>query len=325
MQLRGLYIFLFVISKITLCYSQYGDPKAYARLDTNVMLIGDKNTYHVSIGMGEKDQVINISPENPLDTGVFEITNASKWDNKVRVNKLEKEIAFIVWDSGLYRIPSIIFTIQRSNGTTTTVESPSLLLTVNNPRGIENMIAPIGIKDIIREEWAWEDVMPWVLGAVILGALGVGIWFFYKKMKEKPKEAVVQRIIQPPHITAIQLLNELKTKALWQKGELKTYYSELSHILRGYLEERFNIPALETTTDELITEFQTSKSLKIKELENSDIIVEKLQDLLQTSDLVKFAKVEPPTALHDKFWLDAMEIVERTKPKPINEIEKINN
>ena len=69
------------------------------------------------------------------------------------------------------------------------------------------------------------------------------------------------------------------------------------------------MPALETTTDELIG--------MMKKRDFTAAVIHKSEDLLQTADLVKFAKVEPSMSMHDNFLIDAENIVEITKPKPI--------
>ena len=83
----------------------------------------------------------------------------------------------------------------------------------------------------------------------------------------------------------------------------------MSRILRGYIEDQFNIPALETTTDELIS--------MMKKRDFTAEVIHKAEDLLQTADLVKFAKVEPATPMHESLLVYAENIVEITKPKPI--------
>ena len=258
---------------------------------------------------GEK--LIAAQPDLPIDTAHFELQNVGKWNIESRAPKLEREITYIAWDSGLYRIEPILFTIQDANGNIRNVQTQPLLLTVNNPQGTEGMLAPIGIKDIVKEELAWEDVMPYIIGVILIAALSFLAFVAYKKWQNRNIAPVIQKIIQPPHVIAERLLQELNAKQLWQNGKIKEFYSELSHILRGYLEDQFTMPALESTTDELIATLQKRQF--------EDIVVDKTQSLLQTADLVKFAKVEPPMTVHDGFWRDAVEVVELTKPKPILE------
>ncbi|MBL7815159.1 MAG: hypothetical protein JNL70_09115 [Saprospiraceae bacterium] len=317
LNLRQIALFLFFIFFKTVVFAQHinTEPKAYATLDTNMMLIGDKGTLHLSVELNGGERVVQATPDMPLDTAHFEIPNAGKWGNPSRALKWERDIAFVAWDSGLYRIEPVVFTIQMANGETRQAQTPPVLLTVNNPIGIDAMAAPVGIKDIEREELTAEDILPYVLGVVLIGGIAFLAWFFYKKWKNRDLKPVVQTVVQPPHIIAERLLQELKAKQLWQKGNVKEYYSELSHILRGYFEDQFTMPALESTTNELIT------ILEKRDFEEA--IITQMRHLLKTADLVKFAKVEPATDVHDGFWHDAAVIVEATKPKPV--VEGVDN
>ncbi len=289
--------------------------KTYTTLDTNILLIGDKGKLRLSVELNSGERLVSATPDMPMDTAHFEILNAGKWENLSRSPKLEREITYIAWDSGLYRIEPVVFTIQSADGTQRTASTPPVLLTVNNPNGTADLLAPIGIKDIVREELAWEDVMPYLIGVILIAAISFLAFVGYKKWKNRNIAPVVQKVVQPPHVIAERLLQELNAKQLWQNGKTKEFYSELSHILRGYLEDQFTMPALESTTGEVIATLQKRQF--------EDIVVNKAQNLLKTADLVKFAKVQPSIEVHDGFWRDAVAVVELTKPKPI--VETVEN
>jgi hypothetical protein len=315
--LRGL-IFTLIIISTKFSYAQQSDVRAFAAMDTNVMLIGDRVTLHLGVDHNDKDEILRITPEMPLDSN-FEIVGQGKW-SRGRIGSY-RDIVFTAWDTGLFRIPSVEFVVRHSNGDQEVVKSRPLLVTVENPKGVENMAAPAPLKEIVREDMTFEDVMPWLIGILAFIGVGLGLWFMYKKYKEKPVLPTIQKVIHPPHIIAERLLKELKIKQLWEKGDIKEYYSELSHILRGYLEDAYKIPALESTTDELMTILNSPQMTAFQSLNKSDSLLEKIQDLLQTADLAKFAKVIPPDTVHDKFWSDAYEIVDKTKPKPVEIVE----
>jgi uncharacterized protein HemX len=79
--------------------------------------------------------------------------------------------------------------------------------------------------------------------------IGIGIvvyWFVKRQQKKKLKKRFTNTIEKT------NLLNTLEQKGLWQKGEVKAY-SELTDIVRNYIEEAIDIPAMESTTSELIT------------------------------------------------------------------------
>ena len=87
------------------------------------------------------------------------------------------------------------------------------------------------------------------------------------------------------------MLNSLEKKELWQHGEIKAYYSELTDIARNYIEEAIEIPAMESTTSELIEGLRLA-SLK-KKMSLSQETIENLEQVLKQADLVKFAKSKP--------------------------------
>jgi hypothetical protein len=315
--LRSLFFTLIIIST-KFSFAQQSDLRAFAAMDTNVMLIGDRVTLHLGLDHGDKDEILKITPEMPLDSN-FEIVGQGKW-SRGRIGSY-RDIVFTAWDTGLFRIPSVEFIVRHSNGDQELVKSRPLLVTVENPKGIENMAAPAPLKEIVREDMAFEDVLPWLIGVLAFIGVGLGLWFMYKKYKEKPVLPIVQKVIHPPHLIAERLLKELKIKQLWEQGQIKEYYSELSHILRGYLEDAYKIPALESTTDELMTTLKSDQMTILQGFDKTDYVLEKIQNLLQTADLAKFAKVIPPDTVHDKFWSDAFEIVDKTKPKPVEIVE----
>jgi protein subunit release factor A len=113
------------------------------------------------------------------------------------------------------------------------------------------------------------------------------IYWYIKKIHTKKKiEAEVYKTPIEKKATSFNTL----TKELWQKGEVKEYYSELTDI-RNYIEEAIEIPAMESTTSELIVALRAA-SLK-KEMSVSQDTIENLERVLKQADLVKFAKSKP--------------------------------
>jgi hypothetical protein len=112
---------------------------------------------------------------------------------------------------------------------------------------------------------------------------------------------------RPAHELALEQLQQLRGAGLWQRGEIKAFHSQLSHIVREYLEGRFAIPALESTTDEILAA-----------LRRTDLAEEwrlRLRQMLQTADLVKFAKAVPPENVHEEQLGQAVDFVTATKPE----------
>jgi hypothetical protein len=313
-------IFLFFLLMQTFVSAQETPSRAFSILDSNVVTIGDKVVFHVGVEYDLSARVISTMPDMPIDTSKFAPIDLGQWGTeKMRLPTYGRTIVFQAFDTGLYQIPSVVFTLAAANGVVTTVQSPTMLLTVNNPNGIDALLSPIDIKPIVATKWTFEeDMLPFLKEYlpyfILILALGFLAWRYWQYRKNRDNPPVVAQIIQQPHIIAERLLAELRAKQLWQNGKTKEYYSELSHILRGYLEDQFKLPALESTTDELMT-------LLKKRGFDADVLG-KMQNLLQTADLVKFAKVEPPTTLHDDFLTNAETVVTVTKPKPV-EVEEV--
>ena len=165
-------------------------------------------------------------------------------------------------------------------------------------------LAPI--KDIVVEEWRFSDFLPILYligGAVLFLVLIVSlIMYIIRKRQGPPPITVIQR---PAHEIALYKLKELQDQELWQKGEVKAYQSQLTYITREYIENRYKVLALESTTGGILKD--------LKEVDFPDDLVEKMREMLQLADMVKFAKANPPIEMHDRLMNDAFEIVNTTK------------
>jgi hypothetical protein len=102
-------------------------------------------------------------------------------------------------------------------------------------------------------------------------------------------------------------LRVLEEKKLWQQGLVKEYYSEVTEIIRRFFERRWNIIALEMTTDEIL--------VQIKHVPEALMVWKEMGTFFLNADLVKFAKYQPEPAEHEQEMLSAYEIVRSMAPK----------
>jgi hypothetical protein len=113
-------------------------------------------------------------------------------------------------------------------------------------------------------------------------------------------------------------LNHLEEEQLWQKGKVKEYHSNITGIIRGYFEERFNLPALELTTSEQMQQLRNVKA--------AEIILDETDKFLTNADLVKFAKFNPLPTVNDEMMKQAKNIVTKTIPKEtVKVLEEVEN
>ena len=144
------------------------------------------------------------------------------------------------------------------------------------------------IKDIVPVKSTIGDWWKYLLLIALITGIGALVYWYIKKQQKK---VIEKEVYKTPIERATNLLNDLEKKELWQKGEIKSYYSELTDIARNYIEEAIEIPAMESTTSELILGLRAA-SVK-KKMTVSQETIENLERVLKQADLVKFAKSKP--------------------------------
>lgn len=186
------------------------------------------------------------------------------------------------------------------------VGADSVLLTVNDVEGVDTVSADIkDITAILRQPYTFWEIFRWVLLAPGVAGLIVGGIFLYRRSKEKKlKTLFIPKPSPPlpPHERALKALEALRTRQLWQQGLVKEFYTELTDIVRRYLEEAFGIPSVEMTSEQTLDYFKNAQ-VYTPELYNL------LHQMLDTADRVKFAKSEPLPHQHDFSLSNAVEFV----------------
>ena len=244
-----------------------------------------------------------------LNTDQPVLLNSSSFQKQANGKYVHKNITrFIPWDIGQFVIPNVELTLDTVGGKRLNVMplQPSSLV-VKPPTDLiipdsTQMIAPI--LPIIPEEKNWQDWMWLLYLQLFLLAVGVFMYFILRKRK---KERMIEEeviVIRPSHEVAFEKLDELESKNLWQQGKVKEYQSELTYTIREYLENRFEIQALESTTGEI------NKSLKTVDFDPKH--TSNLNNILQIADMVKFAKAKPDESIHQDFMNMARSFVKDT-------------
>jgi hypothetical protein len=272
-----LYILFFLLS--TSLFAQ----KVTTSVDTTKNKIGAEFKLTIKTDVDTSSKVKFPEAKN---FGALEVIHSYKIDtvrNGARY-ELIKKYGLTQFDSGKYTIQRIPVLI---NGKP--VFSDSIEVEVNDIQVDTLKQKMYDIKDIAQVE---SPLGTWWIYILIFFAIGIAGYFIYqfiKKRQNQPKAEVI--VFKSPIEKATTLLQQLENKELWQKGEIKDYYSELTDIARNYIEEEINIPAMESTTSELIDGLR--KAAKQKKLKLSNETLENLEKVLKQADLVKFAKVKP--------------------------------
>ena len=271
------------------------------KIDTNVILIGQQIKFTVECND------VNIESSFPifLDTIVkgIEIIKSSSIDTlsfKNNLISIKQEHLITAWDSGAFYIPSYVISDKLQ---TDPLIINVLTVDIDQQKDIRD------IKQPIDPELEISDFLPWIIG-ILLIFLIIYLFKRFSKSKKTVKIKTEKIKIIPPHITALNNLKEVEIKELWQQNKIKEYHSEISEIIRKYIEVRFNCLALEATTDEIMITLRN---------QISDELTIDLNNILQTADLAKFAKSKPSEKENIYSMILAKKFVNQTKIEQENE------
>ncbi len=279
-----------------------------AKIDTNVILIGDQVNIKFSVTTPANYHVVFPIFIDSLSNKI-EIVNQSKIDTIFSQDKskitLNQTVIVTSYDSGYYSIPSFPFQYQKKNEIAiNTVFSDSVFLTVNIV-AVDTNLAIKDIKPPLKEPITLKELLPYIgAGVGIIVLIILAIYLIRRFNKKKNNIILPSKPKIPPYKKALQDLEALRLKKLWQNDKIKDYHSELTEILRIYFEYQFNLQALEMTSDEIIEAFETIK--------NDKDLIAKLKQILMLADLVKFAKQLPLPDQHDLSLNNAIYIVKTT-------------
>ncbi|MDI5896485.1 hypothetical protein [Flavobacterium yafengii] len=275
---KQLYLLLLLLS--TAVFAQ--QKQVVTSIDTIKNKIGAEFKLSIKTTVDTSSKVIFPKLKN---FGALEVIQSYPIDTVKMDGRYEliKKYGLTQFDSGRYVIPSIKIFIDSKPFMT-----DSLLVEVANVQVDTLKQKMFDIKDIAQADNPIGDWWKYLLILALIIGIGAFIYWFIKKRQEKKLQ---EEIYKTPIEKATSLLDTLERKELWQKGEVKAYYSELTDIARNYIEEAIEIPAMESTTSELIQGLRAA-SVK-KKMTLSQEIIENLERVLKQADLVKFAKSKP--------------------------------
>lgn len=283
------------------------EPNISARIDSSTYKIGSWILLHVDAEM--PPQVRSLGPAAQDSIGAFEIlridTLVLTEDGDVR--RQSWTIRLTTFDSGKAVIPPVRFWYRT---TTDTLQHSAF----TNPLFLSITTIPFDpkgdIKDIkppLNAPWLFGDFLPYLIALAIL-VLAALAYYYYRKKKKRREEALLPpKPAVPPGEAALMALRALEEKRLWQQGKIKEYYSEVTEIVRRFLEDQFGILALESTSDEIMQQ--------LKALPEASPLLKEFGAFFTTADLVKFAKYGPDPAEHENELRWAYEIVRAMIPR----------
>lgn len=146
-----------------------------------------------------------------------------------------------------------------------------------------------------------EILLVLIVFGVFIVVMGAILFYIYRKNRRSKFEEV----LLPPHVEANKALEQLHHRKLWQNDKHNLYYTLLTDILRRYISRRWEIRAMEFTTNE------TMEALRAFDIPNDSRLA--LHTILRTADMAKFAKAKPDDELNEECYTMAYYFVENTK------------
>ncbi|WP_299776722.1 hypothetical protein [uncultured Formosa sp.] len=287
-------------------------------IDSTSVKVGAQITYKIEVEVDSTKLVV--FPEgqtfSPLEMIHSYPVDTTKLDDKFN---LIKKYGLTQFDSGHYTIPVQKIVIGDKTFQTDSLKVEIRDIVVDSTKQGLYDIKPYIQVEKINNNW-WKLPLYILLGLLIVG--GLLYWFIWRK---KPLTEEEEIALLPPYERAKLALQKLDESQFLVQEEIKEYYSELTLVLRKYLDEKVYDRALESTTDELISRLELLR--EGNQIDFSKATIKNIESILKRADLVKFAKSAPDIALAemDKQTI-ASEIdhVKEVLPEP-DEEEKLLN
>jgi hypothetical protein len=283
-KLLGLNIALFVLFANSLAYSQ--NVTVNASIDTNNVLIGDQIKLRLILQSDKKTNIV--MPLLPDSIGKIEIVSRGKIDTLDSAGRYSLRQTFMItsFDSGVHVFPVQTFMFEKQGIAELYPLSTDSIMLHFKTFNVDTTQAIKDIKGPLDTPMSWDELLPYIITAWIIIAFIVIAWYLWTRYKKKAKMVELDYDPKiPAHIIALEALKQLDSEKLWQKGYTKDYYVRMTEILWKYIERRFDIPAIDMLSREIID------ALKLQYLNNE--LVQRLAKIFDIADLVKFAKYEP--------------------------------
>lgn len=282
--MKNILLSVLLLSAALLPCRAQDDGTHRSRISRDSILIGDQIewTLDFQLGPGESARISKPGPEPVPGVETLGDIALDTLSVKNGILDLRGHITLTSFDSGSYQLPPLAVLLSRPDGTVDTLVYTGPVLAVNTIPVDTATFQAYDIKGQIRYPLTFKEILPWILLAAVLAALG---WLLVRwiRFRRQNRDFFGKPVVKdPPHIVALRSLEKTRSQKLWQAGKQKLFYTQVTDTLRQYLAGRYDIPALEQTSAEIFRDLQ-DKNIDPALLEN-------MKELFATADFVKFAK-----------------------------------
>ncbi len=311
-----------LLSLLSISSMQAQKASAHATIQPSEILIGEHALINLQV-IAPKDMEILFPIYQDSIVAGLEVLSMGNPDTTIVDNVRTINVKYLVtsFDSTLYYIPSMPI----SDGVDT-IYSNSFGLKVTAPELKDSTVAYLermkagetdsidfnelqlnDIKSIQKAPFSWKDFLSllWIplIILILLAIIGAIIYLIIKKNKKG--YFFTPPPLLAPHVRAMKSLDKIKKEKIWQQERYKEFYTQLTDVLRRYINERYGINSLEMTSGEILSIIRTKAE--------EDSVYNNLKQVLSVADLVKFAKYKPFIDENDLSLMNSYFFVNQTK------------
>ncbi|RMF03122.1 MAG: hypothetical protein D6772_02555, partial [Bacteroidetes bacterium] len=243
-------------------------------LDTATVMIGDHIKLTVDIAAPPGTRIEQIDYSRWEKEGPLELLDLSPLNTIAEQPRLlqQQEARYITFDTGYHRLPPLAVVYRTGvDGSLDTVYSTDLGLQVFT-LAVQGESEIRDNKDIIEEPFHWTDAWPLYI-VVVLILLGLLFWQAWRRRKMRQEELKAPPPPPlPPHVIALNKLDALAADKAWERGQIKAFQSDLTHLLREYLDARYGLKTLEATTAESLQQLRQTRHWRFRPLATVTVI-----------------------------------------------------
>lgn len=272
-----------VIIFIVATFSSLAQNKIETSVDTTSIKLGDTFLYTIK-AHAKAGTLVTFPATEQL--GHFDVVESFPIDtiNSDNTQELIKKYHLTQFEAGDFSVPAMPVIMDAK-----LFHTDSIKIHVQDVE-VDTLKQPLyEIKNISKEGASFSTSWYYIMFIVLAIFLGIGIYWYIKRQQDK--NLTEDDKYKTPFEKAVKKLKKLEEKKNWNRGDAKPYYSDMSIITRNFLEETFGISAKELTTFEIITILNAT--LNDKEINIDPAIIKDLKIVLESADLVKFAKSQP--------------------------------
>ena len=240
----------------------------------------------------------------------FELT--AEKQEKLSPGTVAYDLTFMPFTLGVSTFTAVTFNLKEQTGgqTLASARSEQVQIDVKPVKYFDEQT----LRDI-RPPYIPSSLLIWLLCLLVLGLIIYFAWYFYKEIQTRARELSHAQDNRPADEIALSKIEALLQSGLWERAQYKMFYIELGDILREYFWRRFKQDVSSDTSAELLR-----RARRIPQLKN---LLLPLREYLNSSDLVKFAKVIPAQQTMRQDVGTVQKLVKETTPRPEQAQEEV--